>query len=68
MNDQITDEPSLTRRLTDGALVLIAIGAVVAWLWRRVSSSANVAPPITPVSPDPVGAGAGQPANGAQVS
>lgn len=36
MNDQVTEQPSLTRKLTDAALIIIAVAAVASWLWRRV--------------------------------
>jgi hypothetical protein len=67
MNEQITDEPSLTRRLTDGALVLIAIGAVVAWLWRRIGTSSKGDTPVTPIEPAPFESSVAVPPNGAQV-
>ena len=32
----MTEQPSATRRLTDTALVIIAIAAIASWAWRRL--------------------------------
>jgi len=44
MSDQLTEGPSATRRVTDTALLAIAIGAIAAWLWRRLRSVPAEAP------------------------
>ena len=67
MDDQITEKSNLTRTLTDATLIIVAVAAVAAWLWRRVRRSASV----TEISPlaeaqsldDKVGAALGFPSN-----
>jgi hypothetical protein len=48
MNDQLTDQPSLTRRLTDAALIVVAISALATWIWRRF----RTATPVSGTPPD----------------
>ena len=53
MNEQTTEVPSTTRRVTDTTLLLIAIVAVSTWLWRRLRRPATVdaaAPEISPTA------------------
>jgi hypothetical protein len=42
MNEQLTEQPSTTRRITDAALVIIAFAAIAAWLWRRLRRPAAI--------------------------
>jgi hypothetical protein len=52
MNEQTTEVPSTTRRVTDTTLLIIAIVAVTTWLWRRLRRPATVdaAPDIAPTA------------------
>jgi hypothetical protein len=42
MNEQTTETPSTTRRVTDTTLLIVAIVAVATWLWRRLRRPATV--------------------------
>ncbi|MGD0475042.1 MAG: hypothetical protein ABSB70_17770 [Candidatus Velthaea sp.] len=42
MNEQTTEVPSTTRRVTDTTLLIVAIVAVATWLWRRLRRPATV--------------------------
>ncbi len=42
MSDQSTEDPSITRRLTDTALLIVAIAAIGSWVWRRLRRPAGV--------------------------
>jgi hypothetical protein len=70
MNEQTTEDPSTTRRLTDTALLIVAMAAVATWLWRRLRRPAAVDAAadatVTQVPDDQVGA-AGFPPNNAPV-
>ncbi len=62
MTDQ-SEEPSLSRKVTDIALIVIAAAAVAGWLWRRIRRPAmidRIAPEATPID-DKVGAAVGFP-------
>ena len=42
MNDDMTESPTLARRATDVALLLVAFVAVAAWVFRRLRRPATV--------------------------
>jgi hypothetical protein len=42
MNEQTTEVPSTTRRVTDATLLIVAVIAVATWLWRRLRRPATV--------------------------
>jgi hypothetical protein len=42
MNEQTTEGPGTTRRLTDTMLLIVAVVAVATWLWRRLRRPATV--------------------------
>jgi hypothetical protein len=42
MNEQGTEDTTTARRLTDVALIVVAIVAIAAWLWRRIRGPASV--------------------------
>ncbi len=42
MNEQVSDDSATTRKLTDAALLLVAISAVAAWVCRKLRRSATV--------------------------
>ncbi len=67
MNGPTKDEPSLTRKVTDAGLLLIAVAALASWLWRRVRQPASVdtttAPDGLPAIEEKVGTTAGFPSN-----
>ncbi len=69
MNEQVTDDSTTTRRLTDAALLMIAIAAVGSWLWRRLRRPAGVdaAPEAGQELEDKVGGAVGFPPNNAPV-
>lgn len=71
MNEQATEVPSTTRRVTDTTLLIIAIVAVATWLWRRLRRPATVdAVPSDATAQDiedKVGGAVGSPPNNAPV-
>ncbi len=71
MNEQTTEEPSTTRRLTDIALLIIAIAAIGSWVWRRLRNPAPVdsgsAPVESQVPDDKMSGGVEFPPNNAPV-
>jgi hypothetical protein len=69
MNDQTTETPSTTRRVTDTTLLIVAIVAVAAWLWRRLRRPATVdaADAVAQELDDKVGGAVGFPPNNAPV-
>lgn len=36
MSNQTTGQSQTVRRITDSALIIIAVAALAAWLWRRL--------------------------------
>ena len=42
MSEQSLEEQSLTRKITDAALLVAAVIAIGAWLWRRLRRPASV--------------------------
>jgi hypothetical protein len=69
MNEQTTEVPSTTRRVTDTALLIVAIVAVATWLWRRLRRPATVDAADTAAQEldDKVGGAVGFPPNNASV-
>jgi hypothetical protein len=71
MNEQLTEQPSPTRRLTDTALIIIAVAAIASWVWRRLRrpTISEVAPEQTDAQAldDKVGGAVGFPPNNAPV-
>ncbi len=68
MNDQVTEDSTTTRRLTDSALLVVAFVAVASWLWRRLRRPASVdAAPDSQLVDDKVGGTVGLPPNNAPV-
>ena len=41
-NDQTVDQSTLKRRVTDATLLIIAVGAVASWPWRRLKAPATI--------------------------
>jgi hypothetical protein len=68
MNEQSTEVPSTTRRVTDTTLLIVAIIAVATWLWRRLRRPATVdAADAAAQLDDKVGGAVGFPPNNAPV-
>jgi len=69
MNEQTTEVPSTTRRVTDTTLLIVAIVAVATWLWRRLRRPATVdaADSVAQELDDKVSGAVGSPPNNAPV-
>jgi hypothetical protein len=71
MNEELTEEPSTARKLTDIALLIVAFAAVASWVWRRLRKPAatdELSPSTeSQALDDKVGSSVGFPPNNAPV-
>ena len=71
MNEELTEEPSTARKLTDIALLVVAFAALASWVWRRLRKPSTVeglsSTTDSQALDDKVGSSVGFPPNNAPV-